>query len=335
MGVFLTLLGRGIQKVFEFIGSVLLFCFNLVLKFLVFIRLHFKKLAIAALIGATVGSVYQYGFKDRVFESSMTVQPNFGSAVQLYKNIEYYQSLIEQEDLDRLASSLGISREEAQSLTEIEVEPYSNESQKVLSYKEFMASLDSTTVDLVDFNAYSKALPVESFKYHVVRVRSKDKTIFSRIEEPLINSVTENSYYVKVKATSLNNLLAQKKALERSVVELDSLRNLYNKVLLAESTRESSGTSIYMSELGKSTKEIEVFETSVELNRLLSEINGELTEKKDVINVVSSFSSIGMEVRGWFRNHAMLGLLAGFILTLMVLLLIELNKILKKHAELA
>ena len=112
MGVFLTMLGRGIQKVFEFIGSVFLFFFNLVLKFLVFVRLHFKKLAIVAVIGAAVGSVYQYGFKDRVYESSMTVQPNFGSAVQLYKNIEYYQSLIEQEDLDRLASSLGISSEE-------------------------------------------------------------------------------------------------------------------------------------------------------------------------------------------------------------------------------
>jgi hypothetical protein len=116
-------------------------------------------------------------------------------------------------------------------------------------------------------------------------------------------------------------------------MELDSLRNLYNKVLLAESIRESSGTTIYMSELGKSTKEIEVFETSVELNRLLAEINQELTKKKDLINVVSSFNKIGTEVRGWYRNHALLGLLVALSLSLLALLLVELNEILKKIAE--
>ncbi len=54
---------------------------------------------LAALIGGSLGAVYQYAFKEVQYESSMTVEPNFGSAVQLYKNIDYYYSLVKQDDL--------------------------------------------------------------------------------------------------------------------------------------------------------------------------------------------------------------------------------------------
>lgn len=332
MGVFLTMIGRGIRSVFDFIGQVIFSLFSLFFKFLIFVRLNLKKLFLAALIGAIAGSLYQYVLKDTVYESSMTVQPNFGSAVQLYKNIDFYQSLIDQEDLDRLSSSLNLNPDEAKSLSEIEVEPYSNESQIVLSYKEFMSDLDSATMNLIDYNAYSKAQPAESFKYHVIHVRSKDRSIFGKIEEPIINSIIANDYYGKVKSTSYENLLSRKKALENSMSELDSMRGLYKKVLLAESMRESSGTNIYMSEIGKSSKEIEVFDMYMDMSRLLSEVNQELTEQKEVINVVSSFNPIGMKVRGWYRNFALIGLVGGFSLMLISLLLLKLNSILKEKA---
>ena len=37
----------------------------------------------------------------------------------LYKNIDYYLSLVKQDDFERLASSLGISKEEAESIDKI------------------------------------------------------------------------------------------------------------------------------------------------------------------------------------------------------------------------
>ena len=96
---------------------------------------------LAAIIGGSLGAIYQYAIKEVQYESSMTVEPNFGSAVQLIQNIDYYLSLVKQDDFERLASSSEYLKEEAESISWIEVEPYSNENQVLLSYKNFITNL--------------------------------------------------------------------------------------------------------------------------------------------------------------------------------------------------
>ena len=123
---------------------------------LLFIRGNLNKMMLAALVGGSLGAVYQYAMKEVQYESSMTVEPNFGSTVQLYKNIDYYLSLVKQDDFESLASSLNISKEEAASISWIEIEPYSNENQVLLSFKDFIAELDSNAVKHVDYKTIFK-----------------------------------------------------------------------------------------------------------------------------------------------------------------------------------
>ncbi len=61
-------------------------------------------------------------------------------------------------------------------------------------------------------------------------------------------------------------MISKKSALESSMIELDSLRELYKKVLLTESEKESTGTSIFMSETGSVTKEVDVFDKYMFMN---------------------------------------------------------------------
>ena len=97
-----------------------------------------KDRSLILVIGGSLGAIYQYGLKDPQYESSMTVEPNYGSSVQLYKNIEYYLNLIKQDDFERLASSLGITEQEAETISWIEAEPYSNENEVILAYKNYI-----------------------------------------------------------------------------------------------------------------------------------------------------------------------------------------------------
>ena len=307
------------MSVVNFIVFLFRTVFDWFLLLLLFIRKNFVKMLISAIIGGSFGAVYQYLIKPIQFESSMTVEPNFGSAVQLYKNIDYYLSLIKQDDFDRLASSLNITAEEASSITWIEVEPYSNENQVLLSYKNFIAELDSNAVKLVNYKTFAKEQPIESFKYHIVTIISKDKYIFQKLESPIINSIISNNYYDKVKKTAYMNLTSKKSALESSMVELDSLRTLYKKVLLAESAKENGSTNIFMSDAGQSTKEVDVFDKYMVMNEELIEVNKQLTAENEVVNVVSSFNAIGMKVKAWYKNFAVLGFIGG--LGLMCLLI--------------
>jgi hypothetical protein len=313
------LIGKGFTGIINFIAHLLKTIFGWFLLFLIFIRGNLKKMMLAALIGGSLGAVYQYALKEVQYESSMTVEPNFGSTVQLYKNIDYYLSLVKQDDFESLASSLNISQEEAASISWIEIEPYSNENQVLLSFKDFIAELDSNAVKQVDYKIFSKEQPIESFKYHVINITSKDKYVFTKLASPIINSISSNSYYNKVKATANKNLILKKSALESSMIELDSLRELYKKVLLTESANENSGTNIFMSETGSVTKEVDVFDKYLVMNEELIKVNEKLTTENEVVNVVSSFNAIGMKVKTWYKNFAVIGFFAG--LTLMFLLI--------------
>ena len=321
-----VLIGKGFSGIINFIASLIKTVFSWFLLFLIFIRGNLKKMILAAIIGGSLGAIYQYAIKEVQYESSMTVEPNFGSAVQLYKNIDYYLSLVKQNDYERLASSLNISKEEATSISWIEVEPYSNENQLILSYKNFISELDSNAVKHVDYKTFSKGQPIESFKYHIVNVTSKDKYIFQKLEVPIINSIISNSYYDKVKNTAHANLMSRKSALESSMVELDSLRELYKIVLLTESAKESSGTSIFMSETGNSTKEVDVFDKYMVMNEELIEVNKQLTAENEVVNVVSSFNSIGMKVKTWYKNFAIIGFIGGLVLMFLMISIRKLDQ---------
>ncbi|NOQ91221.1 MAG: hypothetical protein GQ552_00735 [Flavobacteriaceae bacterium] len=333
LGQLFTLIGKGFSNLFHFVGSIFTSIFNWFLFFLLFIRSNAKKIFIGAFVGAILGGIYHYGYKPKTYESSMTVQPNFGSAVQLYKNIDFYQSLIKQNDIDRLASSLKITSTEAESLTYIEVKPYSNENQTLLSYKNFIKDLDTNTVKLINYKSFAKEQPIESFRYHIVTITSKDKYLFTKLEVPIINSIIRNTYYDKVKTTAYSNLISRKVALEGSMVELDSLRSLYKKVMLAESKKENSGTNVFMSETGSNSKEVVVFDKFMDMNQLLIDVNKKLTEENEVINVVSSFNAIGMKVGSWYRNNVVLGFAGGFLLVLLIISLKELNQALTKFDE--
>ena len=326
IGQLFTLIGKGLTALVNFIGNLFKTFFYWIVLFILFIRKNFRKMVLAAVIGGLLGAIYQYGIKEKEYESSMTVEPNFGSAVQLYKNIDYYYSLIEQDDHDRLATSLNISAAEAESITRIEVEPYSNKNQILLSYKEFMGNLDSLTINLFDYNTYAKFQPIESFKYHVVKVSSKDKYIFKQLEEPIVNSIIQNTYYDNVKSITFSNLMSRKNALVSSMSELDSLRSIYKKVLLAESLKERSGTSIYLSETVSNDKEVLVFDKYMLMNQQLIDVNNKLNDKNKVINVVSSFNAIGMKVNTWYKNWTLIGFFGGGLIVFMFLGLKQMNQ---------
>jgi len=88
---------------------------------------------------------------------------------------------------------------------------------------------------------------------------------------------------------------------------------------LTESAKESSGTNIFMSETGIASKEVDVFDKYMLMNEELIEVNKQITAEDEVVNVVSSFNSIGMKVKTWYKNFAIIGFIAGFVLMLLMI----------------
>lgn len=333
LGVLFNLLSRFFSKIVN--GIVYLFqaFFHLLVVLLIYFKKHLLKFVIAAVVGAILGGIYQYRFKDSVFTSSMTVQANYESIIQLYKDIEYCQSLIDENDNISLADFFKIDSLDASSLKKIDVMPYTNDNQIALAYNDFISKLDTAVVKNVDFDKFSRNIPKEEFLYHIVIVESTNRTLFSRLEQPILNSLAQNPYYSKMMETEVNNLKSQEKVLDITMVELDSLRQFYKELAINESQKANGEVSLYLGNTKEDNREIVVFDKYIQANIDLIDVRSEMNKKNKIINVVSSFDKTGSRVKGWYRNTMLVGFVGGILLVLFYLIVFELNRYLKNQEQ--
>lgn len=328
LGVLFNLL----KILFKNIANGILWIINSILKsaiiFLIFLKKHLLKFIIAGLLGLILGAIYQYKIKDTLYRSSMTVQANYESIIQLYKDIEYCKGLITENDFTSLASYFKIDSLEAASIKKITVSPYTNDNQIILAYNDFIAKLDTSVIENIDFEKFSKNIPKEEFLYHIISIESTNRTLFSKLEKPIINSVAENPYYSKLLETEVNNLKSQENVLNISMIELDSLRQLYKKLSLKESMKENASTNFYLGNSEIDKRDIVVFDKYIKANIDLVEVKSEINLKNKIVNVVSSFNKTGEKVNDLFRNGMVQGFLGGILLVFLYLFSIEANRFL-------
>lgn len=326
-----------IQTLFRNIIISLSWLFNSIFKAIlllfIYLKKHLFKFIIAAALGAILGGIYQYNFKDRVYSSSMTVQANYESIIQLYKDIEYLDGLIIENDIVSLSQYFNIDSVEASSIKSIEVMPYTNDNQIILAYNDFISKLDTNVVKNIDFEKFSENIPKEEFIYHVVMVESTKRDLFGKLEKPIINSLAINPYYSKLLETEVNNLKSQEKVLNISMIELDSLRQFYKEIALNESTRENGSSSFYLGNTEADKRDIVVFDKYIKANIDLVDVRSEMNLKNEIINVVSSFNKTGAKVKGIFKNAMFQGFVGGILLIFIYLTIIESNRFLIKYED--
>ena len=327
LGQIFSLIGKGFSNLFGFFGGIIISVFNWVVSFILIVRRNFILLTISSIIGLLLGFVYQNFYYVPKYKSEMMVKPNFGSTIQLYKSIGNYQNLISQKNYSKLSEILSVSEDDAKNLVSFEVGPYENSNQSVKAYGKFLASLDTMVVKNVEFEDFIANQPAESFELHIIEVKSKDKFIFSKLETPIISSVSNNEFYKLEQIIAYDNLISEKESIESSIIELDTLRILNKEIMIRESEKEAStGTNIYMA--SKKNQNQVTYEDYKPLNKDLSKVNRDIMASSTTINVVSAFDNIGKVVGKWFISFGILGFFTGFSLAFGFVSLLSINRIL-------
>ena len=112
----------------------------------------------------------------------------------------------------------------------------------------------------------------------------------------------------------------------KSLQEVDTLRKIYNEVLITEAKKAETGTNITLAQGVKKTDELELFNESLKLNKELVDNNKEKAETTEILNVVSTFSKVGLKERSLFKKMTFI-LGVGFgILMLVFILFKQLNR---------
>jgi hypothetical protein len=164
-------------------------------------------------------------------------------------------------------------------------------------------------------------------------VISEKNDVFDKLNEPIISSLTKNKYFAYLKKLTNENINRTDLSYRQNLLQVDSLRNVYMKVMLLQANNPSIGTNIDLAGENVSNKETELFFINKRINEDLEEIAKDKTEKYEVINVISNFQSIGQEIKGVTKNYGFL--LSALCMGLMILflLLLKLNKFLDNYKK--
>lgn len=330
LGSLFKVIGKGFSNLFKAIGNFFKAILHNIILFLVFLRKNALKLGIATIIGGGIGLFLDIT-KKPVYVSEMVVKPNFKSTQQLYNNVNFYHELVKQKDSTVLAEVLSITPHEASKLKGFYVTPIRNKNEQLELFDEFVQEVDTTTVKNVDIDEFKASFTDFDYKYHTIVVKSELNTIFDKISKPIINSVENNSYFKKQKTINDENLLENEKLLKKSLTEVDTLRNVYNEVLLAKAKKIEQGTNISLAEKSEDIGEIELFNQRLRLGKELIENNKDKAETSDILNVVSAFSKVGAKERGIVNKNAFIFSVIGFFLMTLIIAFFRLNKYLSNY----
>ncbi len=333
LGQLFQLIGKGFQKLVDFIASIFKGIFHVIILFLLFLQKNFIALFITVVVGVAAGFLADM-YKTPEYISKMVVEPNFNSVQQLYNNIDFYNDLAKAEDSLTLSKELAISVSEAATIKKLFVDSYSDENQKIKLFDEFIQQLDTTTIKALDYESYLKNFNSMDARFHQISLIATNDDVAKKVQPAIVQSISANEYFKLQKRINDENLLLQEQIYNQQLSEIDSLQQLYKRVLVKEADKPMQGTSINLAENGESqNKELAlVQEREVLKNRLVS-LNKEKADKSSILNVISDFPVRGVKVKGFWKSYKFVFPVILLGLTISILSVLTLNKYLKGYKQ--
>ena len=265
LGSLFVIIGKGFTKFFNFIGNIFKGIFHGIISILIFLKNNIIKIGIAAILGGILG-VFLEVKKTNTFESELLLEPNFKSTRQLYDNINYYNNLVKQKDTAGLVETFKLDKLAAASLKKFVIEPVISGNDIINSYNGFVSSVDTITVNSYTFDKFKSSFTEYDYRFHKVTVTSKQNDVFDKLDDVIISSIVSNKYFNRIKELTNKNLNRTDSLYRKNLTQIDSLRKIYMDVMLEESRKQTAATNIDLGGEKRTTKELELFAMSRNIN---------------------------------------------------------------------
>jgi hypothetical protein len=311
-----SMIGNAFSKLFKFIGNILKYLFSSIVFVLKAILDNYKIILIVLIISGALGYALEK-VKPEIYNSQMLVKPYFDSKYQLVNNINYFNALIDNKDYNTLTSVFDISVEEAEMIKKFEINlgPES-ENDKIIQYDNFIKSIDSVMAQDISFDDFIDNRDIYSSDFFEISVESYKKDIFKSLEAGL-NSSFENTYSAKKMRKRDSLIFIQKENIIQSIASVDSLQNVYIKVLEEESKSNTNqlsfGEGFTLEPANSKTKEYELLNKELQLRDQLRVLQEKKVEEDVFFDTVSGFQEVGSVSKTIFDKYSLIFPIASFL----------------------
>ncbi len=295
LGQLFKLIGKAFDRFFKFIGSILNKFFLAFVWIVFFIKRHFIKIAIAAVVGVAFGIIKQKT-GNPVYKSSIVIKQNYTTGEHLYNTLDYYNSLINEGDSINISTILAIEPHEAINIINFEVESILNDNQKLKLFDNYTKSIDSALATTLEFKKFLNNSNDYEHQFQKITLRSKTKDNFDKIFTQIIKNITSSAFFENEQTKDLEELSRRESIIRESLKDSDTLQKVYQEVLLKSTEKVAGGTTSITFEGAEDknvTKEFELYNSDLLLSRELVTIEREKEDLKFIIEIVSRQETSG------------------------------------------
>ena len=241
----------------------------------------------------------------------------------------YYQSLVEEQDFDKLAKELNTSPEKAAKISSFEIRPEFNDIELLQEYDELARSSDTMALENFTFEGFKAAKRDMDYQFQLVQVTSQDRGILENVIGNIIE-VKENSI-IKAERQALKETAGfDLKAMSYQLSELDSLIVAYQTAIKSSDVKGGTGTNLYLGDQKPSEALKNLFNQKRRLLDDTSEIRKDKYSFDKAINVVSQYIKKGSIEK---KHYRLKGALIGFGFGLLIALFPLVWRFLKKYEK--
>lgn len=309
LGQLFDAIGKLFERLYNFIASIFKFIFNIFIYGSKAIIENFKLIALVLIIAAAAGFGFEKIRKER-YDSTMLVRTFFDTKYQLHTNLNYYNALLNDENYEVLKGIFEIDEEFIKQIVEFEIKPGpESENDKIVQYDRFIQTIDSIRAQEITFEDYINNRDDISGSIYEIRVESKTKDIFKKLEPGIIKSFN-NLYSIKKMEERDSMLAVRRENILESIREIDSLQKIYINVLSEESqvtkARISLGDGFPLQQEKTTTKEYQLLNKEIELRDTLRKLDEEKIEHNEFYEIISTFQEVGNKVDDFWSMYKLL-----------------------------
>ena len=302
--------------------------------------LYLKKNILYVSIGIILGLILSFiGEKSSdTYQAKAMLRTNYDIQLSLKEKVATINDLTEKGKLEKLSQYLQIDSTKAKHLTGVMIEPVFDDVLMLDDYEHYLKTKDTVVYKFLEFEDFKKNFQrnPQLNKYWNIHFTSDDPNVFKGFNKTFKDLFKNETAVNQRKENFLNALKISRDKILQSINEIDSLRNLYNTVLLENAkNQKGSSTSIILNtnKLIGPEKSYNLFDERKQLFLDLMDINKKINKYNDAVVMLNQFPEYGIKQQRIIKNKHIKYALYGFLLAIFILLLKDFNNFLSRYEK--